>query len=206
MVSDWCQCIMKKNFIGCQWILKSLFVGIGVFCTANGFYITFHWHSSVYFHDVESQEHGLRGADGATWGLADLALGPGAADLRLDADNIDPPRNRIVRTSLRYRAILCKGDALPVLNAVMEVAKFSGAGTPTTHVVVPMPTVSRPIRQRNPNHSNIIDPSLPSHVTKRKHQQKKKLASDKGRMSAKKQKCTNSRWVQIGWPACKNCL
>ena len=51
MVSDWCQCIMKKNFIGCQWILKSLFVGIGVFCTANGFYITFHWHSSMYFHD-----------------------------------------------------------------------------------------------------------------------------------------------------------
>ena len=138
-----------------------------------------------FFILVESQEHGLRGADGATWGLADLALGPGAADLRLDADNIDTPRNPIVRTSLRYRAILCKGDDLPVLNAVMDVAKFSGAGTPTTHVVVPMPTVSRPIRQRNPNHSNIIDPSLSSHVNKRKHQQKKKLASDKGRMSAK---------------------
>ena len=55
MVSDWCQCIMKKYFIGCQWILKSLFVGICVCCTANGFYITFHWHSSVYFHDVTWQ-------------------------------------------------------------------------------------------------------------------------------------------------------
>ena len=64
MVSDWCQCIMKKYFIGCQWILKSLFVGICVFCTANGFYITFHWHSSVYFHDgVTGCRLGERGFD-----------------------------------------------------------------------------------------------------------------------------------------------
>ena len=51
MVSDLCQCIMKKYFIGCQWILKSHIVGICVFRTANGFNIIFHWHPKRDFHD-----------------------------------------------------------------------------------------------------------------------------------------------------------
>ena len=71
MVSDLCQCIMKKYFIGCQWILKSHIVGICVFLTANGFDIIFHWHPRRDFHDgkflqVElTTRHHLRRAGGS---------------------------------------------------------------------------------------------------------------------------------------------